>query len=279
MQIPPADLTPIRDLYAQGLYLQAHREAQRFGPLKDWDGAAAQVLGGRLAIQLGAPRLGRWLHLQAWRNFPTNYEAMYYQARYRLERFGPMQAWRFMLAHPDWSEAAPELRADWYGLHGFLAARLRDFDRAERWLRRADDLAPDRPWLCIERAAYLEFAERPDDALESGRRSLAVQEWFRPGIQTTAHLLCLLNRDPEALDLLVEGDRRLESSIVAAQLAALQTELRHYHDAARTYDRYAELCPLMETKIAEWLAARRSDTAYFLGDWATAITQAELVND
>jgi hypothetical protein len=149
------------------MYVQALRAAERFGPFKDWANTPARLLGGRLAIQLGAARLGRWLHLRAYRDTPAHPEAIYYHGRYRLERFGPLGAWKFLRSHPDqdWNDAAPEVRADWYGLHAFVCARLRDFDRAERWLAKAETLSHDRAWLCVERAAVLEFAERPAEAL------------------------------------------------------------------------------------------------------------------
>src|SRR3954468_24719647 len=143
MDIAPADLAHIRELYGQGRYRQAHEEASRFGPFRTWAGTAARLIGGRLAIQLGAPTLGRRLHLLAFRSTPGHPEAIYYHARYRLERFAPLAAWRFLRKHPDWSDAPPELRADWLALNGFVAGRLRDFNRAERWLNRADAAAPD----------------------------------------------------------------------------------------------------------------------------------------
>ncbi len=169
MEIPTADLAPIRELYVRGMYVQALRVAERFGPVHEWSNTAARLLGGRLAIQLGGARLGRWLHLRAYRDTPAHPEAIYYHARYRLERFGPLGAWRFLRSHPDqeWNDAAPEVRADWYGLHAFVCGRLRDFDRAERWLSRAESMAHDRAWLCVERAAVLEFAEKPEAALAS----------------------------------------------------------------------------------------------------------------
>jgi tetratricopeptide (TPR) repeat protein len=86
-------------------------------------------------------------------------------------------------------------------------------------------------------------------------------------------------RDREALEFLTEADRHLESGLVAAQLAALQTDLGHYADAARTLDRYAELSPLMEPDVAKWLAARRADSAYFLGDYAAGARHARAVKD
>ena len=275
MEIPTAELAPIRELYSRGLYLQALKQAEAFGPFKDWSNSAARLLGGRLIIQLGAPRLGRWLHLRAYRDTPTYHEAIYYQARYRLERYGPLGAWQFLRKNLEWNEAPPEVRADWYGLHGFVAARLRDFDRADRWLNRAEkSMDRDRPWLCIERASAYEFAERLDDALASARRSLELSPWFRPGVQAEAHLLQAVGKEREALEHLTEAVQHIESGIVVAQLAGMQMDLGRYHDARKSYERYAELSPLMEEEVWEWLAARRCDTAYFTGDFDTAKEQA-----
>jgi predicted Zn-dependent protease len=279
MDIAPADLARVRDLYLQGQYRRAYDAAAALGPLREWSGTPARLIGGRLAIQLAAPKLGRRMHLTAFRTTPAHPEAIYYHARYRMERFGPLATWRFMRAHPDWSVAPPDLHADWVALSGFVVGRLRDFDRAERLLNRAETIAPDRPWPCIERCSVYEFADRPDDAMAAARRALELHPWFRPGVQSVAHLLLRAGRDLEALDFLTEADARLESGLVAAQLAALQTDLGRHADARRTLDRYAELSPLMEPEVAKWLAARRADSAYFLGDYATAALRAREVKD
>ncbi|WP_171471387.1 tetratricopeptide repeat protein [Frigoriglobus tundricola] len=279
MDIAPAALTRVRDLYTQGHYRQAHETAAALGPLREWGGTAARLIGGRLAIQLAAPKLGRRMHLAAYRATPAHPEAVYYHARYRMERFGPLSTWRFMRAHPDWSDAPPDLHADWVALAGFIAARVRDFDRAERLLNRAEAMTPDRPWPCIERASVYEFADRPEDALAAARRSLELHPWFRPGVQSVAHLLLRQGRDRQALDFLVEADSHLESGLVAAQLFALQTDLGHYADARRTLERYTDLSPLIEPEVAKWLAARRADSAYFLGDYAAAARHAREVRD
>jgi len=272
MEIPSADLAPIRELYGRGMYVQALRVAERFGPFHKWSNTSARLLGGRLAIQVGAARLGRWLHLRPSRDTPAHPEAIYYHARYRLERFGPLAAWKFLRSHPDqdWNDAAPEVRADWYGLHAFVSARLRDFDRADRWLAKAEGLSHDRAWLCVEKAAVLEFAERPDEALAAARRSLALVPFFRPGVQSEAHLLQTLGRDREALERLTEACEKIESGIVVAHLAALQIDLRQFVDARRSYESYAELSPLRDEETEKWLAARRADTAYFSGDFDQA---------
>src|SRR5262245_15037303 len=279
MELAPADLTRIRELYSRGHYRQAHEAAVALGPLREWSGTPARLIGGRLAIQLAAPRLGRRMHLSAYRATPAHPEAIYYHARYRMERFGPLSTWRFMREHPDWSDSPPELQADWLALSAFIIARLRDFDRAERLLNRADAISPDRPWPCIERSSVYEFADRLDEALTSARRSLELHPWFRPGVQSVAHLLLRQGRDREALDFLVEADRNLESGLVAAQLAALQTDLGQYTDARRTLERYAELSPMMESDVAKWLSARRADSSYFLGDFIAAARFAREVKD
>ena len=279
MDIAPADVARIRELYGRGLYRRAHDVAAGLGPIRTWAGTPARLIGGRLAIQLGAPRLGRGLHLAAYRATPAHPEAVYYHARYRLEKFGPLAAWRFLRKHPDWSDAPPELHADWLALNGFVAARLRDFDRAERWLNRAEAMAPDRPWPQVERAGALELADRTADALQVARRALDLQPWFRPGIQSVGHLLVRLGRDREALDFLTEAVEHVESGLVVAQLAALQHDLGHHADAARSLDRYAELCPLMEPELAKWLAARRADAAYLQGDWPAAAAHARAAED
>ncbi|MCI0700355.1 MAG: hypothetical protein L0241_04675 [Planctomycetia bacterium] len=279
MEITPVDLAHIRELYGRGHYRQAYEAASALGSLRQWSGTPARLIGGRLAIQLAAPRLGRRLHLAAFRATPAHPEAIYYHARYRMERFGPLSTWRFMRQHLDWSDSPPELQADWVALSGFIAARLRDFDRAERLLNKADQITPNRPWPCIERSSVYEFADRLDEALVVARRSLELHPWFRPGVQSVAHLLMRQGRDREALDFLIEADKNLESGLVAAQLAALQTDLGHYTDARRTLERYAELSPMIEPDVAKWLSARRADSSYFLGDFPSAARFAREVKD
>ena len=152
------------------MYVQALRVAERFGPVHEWSNTAARLLGGRLAIQLGGARIRALAASSGLSGYARAPPKPFIITRDRLERFGPLGAWRFLRSHPDqeWNDAAPEVRADWYGLHAFVCGRLRDFDRAERWLSRAESMAHDRAWLCVERAAVLEFAEKPEAALASG---------------------------------------------------------------------------------------------------------------
>src|SRR5262245_7873564 len=190
MEIAAADLARILDLYTRGLYVQAYQLGASFAPLADWTGTAARLVAGRLARQLGAPKLSRWQMIKAYRGQPTHPEAIYYHARYFLERHNLLAAWRFLRREAAViDDAAPELRADLFSLHAFITARLRDFEQAEQWLNKAVELTPDRPWIHVERAACLEFAEKYDEALEAARTALGLRAFFRPAVQAAAHLL------------------------------------------------------------------------------------------
>jgi cellulose synthase operon protein C len=68
MDLTPADLSRIREMYAQGFYRRAYDVATAIGPIREWTSTPARLIGGRLAIQLGAPSLGRQLHLLAFRS-------------------------------------------------------------------------------------------------------------------------------------------------------------------------------------------------------------------
>ena len=257
MELVATDLQRIRDLYYQGRYRQALAVGEPYGPLRTWTGPASRLMAGRLALQLGAPRMGHQLHLVAFRESPAYPEAIYYHARYRLETFGPLSCWHFLRQHPDWSDAQPDLRADWLAVHALAAARLRDFDRADRYLNQADGIAVDRAWLHVERSSVLELCERTDEALVSAKRALEITPWFRPGVQAVAHLHQRAGRDLDAIELLTQAAEHLESGVILAHLATLQYDQRRYHDARRSLDQYAELSPLIDREVTKWLAARQ----------------------
>lgn len=270
MDPSPSDLERIHELYGRGLYLQAYEVAKASGPLRAWKGTAARLIGGRLAYHLGAPRLARWLHHLARKDDRAHFEALYYYTRSVLDRRGPLAAWEIFRSTPDLPGAAAEIRADWFSLRAGVAAVVRDFDTAEHWLDVADRTAPDRPWTCIERSHVLELEDRYEESLAAARRSLELRPWYRPGVQSAAHMLQLLDRDAEALDLLREAAARLESGPVWSHLASILTEMERHAEARDAYERVAALSPLLEDEVARWLNARRCDVACWLGDYPAA---------
>jgi tetratricopeptide (TPR) repeat protein len=279
MEPSAAEIAQLRELYSQGRYMQAWALAQRFAPLRSWRGTSARLIAGRLAMQLGAPKLGRQLHLLAWRQAPAHLEAIYYQARYLLERFGPVTAWRFARQYLDWSDAPPELQADWWSLLGFLAGRFRDWERAERLFQKAEALAPSHPWTLVERAGVFEMAEKYEQALELAQRALELRPWYRPAVQAAAHLLFRLGRSPSALELLHQAMEHLECGLLAAQAAVLHYELEQYNEGLKALERFEALSPLMEDESRQWLSARRTDFLLRLGRYSEARALAPSVRE
>ena len=211
MDLAPADLTRIRDLYAQGLLPPGvRRGASRSARSAQWTGtpgpadrrAAGDPARRADARPAAAPaRVPR--HARATRRRSTTTPAT------GMERFGPLVDLASSCGdHPDWSDAPPDLHADWLALHGFVAARLRDFDRAERCStgpRRSPRTGRGR--ASSGRACY-ELADRLDDALAAARRSLELHPWFRPGVQSVAHLLLPARPRPRGARLPDRSGRR-----------------------------------------------------------------------
>ena len=82
-----------------------------------------------------------------------------------------------------------------------MAEAFRDFTTATEWLRQADAVDANHPWLIYAWSSLLERQDRYEEALERGRQAMAQRTVFRPGVQQVAHLLQVLDRDEEALEL------------------------------------------------------------------------------
>jgi len=116
MEIEPEHLDAVHSLYQRGLYLQAYKLAEAHAPLKSWSGTRARILAGRLAANLGAGRLGQVLHFLAYRDDPSDPEAIFFWAWSVLDRRGVLTAWEMQESHGDLAEAPPALRADFCAL-------------------------------------------------------------------------------------------------------------------------------------------------------------------
>ena len=164
--VSSADHVRLMDLYQRGLCLQAYQLSETIGPIPAWTGTDARLLAGRLAIHLGAPRLTYRMHLLAWRQDRTHPEACYYHARALQDRRGSLTAWRFLQRIGELPAEAPaNVRSDWLAFHACVLGRFRDFDAAESYLRRAEEVCPDQPWTCLERAFLLELEDRYEESL------------------------------------------------------------------------------------------------------------------
>lgn len=260
--------------------LQAFRLGEEFAPLRNWEGAEPRLMAGRIAMNLGAPRLGRAIHARAFREHPDHPEVAYYYARGMLEIRGPLAAIEFCRESGKLFDGADDgIRADWIAMRAYLAATYRDFENADDLLAAAEALAPQRPWICVERSVVLELQDRCEEALAAARRSLEFAPWFRGGVQRAAHVLQLLDRDDEAHELLQEASSRIESAAVVGQLASLQDHLGRHGEALETLSRIDALIPLAEKGFNRSVAWVRSNTAYQGGRLAEAVAFAEQSGD
>ena len=264
------DLSRVEELYGRGSYLQAYEAGLREAPLERWTGVRARTLAGRLARHLGAPRLSHVLFMLAYRDDRSSPLALCYYAASLAERRGPLAGWRFLEARGDLPDADAEVRVDWFGLHSAILATLRDFERAEDWLRRAEDQGPQRPWILIERATLCFASDDAQGALEAGRAALDVEPWYRPGVECVASALIQLGCDEEALLLLREASERLECARVTGQLLSVLLNHGLLAEADATTRRLERLMPLADEGARRWLAGLRSDLAYQRGDVAQA---------
>ncbi len=269
-------LAQVRALGEKGLYLQAYQASREAGPLQNWTGTEEIVLAARLAYQLAAPTLANWLVRRAWREDPSDWEARFYNAFRILRRRGPYWAWRWTAQAGDPDAAAPcELQARWHALRGLAAGALRDFTVGESLLDEAIRLAPDCSYAHLCRASLLEYEDRYEDALAVVQEVLTSDPSYAQALEFASHLYTLLDRDQEAIGLLVEASARFECGSLVALLHVFQMELKQYEQARESLDRWVSLSPLAEKGFTKWLEARRSDVAYHLGDYPAAIRHAE----
>lgn len=272
-------LNQIEQLYEQGRYSEAFGISKPLGPIGHWRGVRGRVLGGRLAGNLGAPRLGRILHWLAVREHPDQPAAQYYGAMAYWSRFGTLHAWRRYRDLQLGPEASDSMRADWLALKATMLGTVRDFARAEPLMIEALELDPESAWLRVQLSDLLDRQDLHEDALMAARESLALRPFYRPGVQTAAHRLVQLRQDDEALQLLTEATSQLQSGEVWCQLAALQRELKDYKGARESLEQAQNLWPLAgaDSQYQKWLAGERCDLACLLGRYEEALALARQI--
>ncbi len=277
---PGTPLIRVLELYEAGQYQDSLAASEGLGNIANWPGPEGRVMAGRLANNLGSPRLGRILHLLAYRRWPEHPYCLYYGALARWSRIGILHAWREFGQVDMPVTAEPRAQADWLALKALMLAGLRDFSRAEKFITEAVQIDPLSAWLQVERCEILDRQDAHQAALEAAQAALELQPWFRPAVQSLGHKLVQLNRDDEALKLLAEATQRLQSGDVWCQLGVLQEELKDYDAAWHSLSRAEALWPLAERDGAhhKWLAGRRSDIAYYRGDYQQAIELARQVD-
>ncbi len=269
----------VLSLYREGQYVDAYAASQELGPLQEWKDPAAQLVGGRLAHVLGCHRLGRVMHRAAYRGNPKDPETIYFYVLSMLGRRGLLESWECTkeFSHIDSADVGIKERADWLALKSRILGALRDFEMAEQLADAAVELQPERAWLHVCKSGLLEFQDKTDEALECARHAHQLQPWYRPAVSNLAHMLVQQNLDEEALELMREGNVRLQYGGLRTQLAALCLELERYEEAGELYDSLETYLPLqhLDKTGEQWHAARLADVAYYLGKFDQVAAHAE----
>jgi cellulose synthase operon protein C len=266
-------LQHVAALLETGACLQAYHAAEPLGALRGWPGPAGQVLAGRLASQLGGGRSGDALLLRALRRWPDDAGAVMYGAMALNGTRGPLAAIELIEGKRDTLAADARIQGECTAFLAYLYAYLRDFEAAEALIA---PLAanPVSAWILAQLAAINELKDDYEGALAAARRGLELNPDSRSAIQYVARFLSLQERDAEAIELLRDALKRVESARIAGQLTNLEIETRQPEAALATLDRYDQLTPLKDKWTRTWLAGRRCDVHSELGDIARAIEEA-----
>lgn len=275
IEVPAATLDEIESLYDQGRYVDACQVALKTGPLKQWTGGRAQVLGSRLAHNVGAARLGALLIHRAVRIQPVCHEACV-QFAYLLEyQHGPLAAWRYCLQKEALPGLEPTILADLKARRATVAALYHDFATAWPLWEEAVSLTGPSAWLCIERTNILQAEEKREEALASLDEALALRPWFRPAVQWRARFLHMQGRLDEAVSYLEEAVTRLQSCSIAAQLATLKRELDDPAGMLAAIDRFEQCATLAEEPEKLWASAGRQHAYIISQRFGEAASLAE----
>ncbi|MGZ8832404.1 MAG: tetratricopeptide repeat protein, partial [Thermoanaerobaculia bacterium] len=264
-QPDPTELAHIQDLYDHGRAYDAYRATLRFAAPRHWQDPDARVLAGRLAHHLGAPQMADSLMLLAWRRSPDHLRARYFGIRALLSRRGPLEALDAIERYPI-PDQDPILHAEWLALKGHILGSFRDFSRAEALLVEARSIAPSHHWIALESASLLGMQDRTDEALDEARRGFNLQPLHAGATLAQAQILLLLGRDEEAIRALQAGMQNIQSSSIAAFLAALLTERERYSEALQAWEFCQVLMPLIEKPTRAWLHSHLSHMQYLLGN-------------
>ena len=278
---PDSVIQSVLEVYERGQTIDALKRATEFAPLKDWVGVRGCCLASRIAMNAGGVRLATRLAARMWHTDKNHPLSQFEYGIQLLNRRGPLAFWLNSRTWPTMTGGTTEWQAEFLALKSWVVSDLRDFSAADQLINQAESLAPQVPWVRLQRAHHLERLEKVEEALEiaSAACKLHPHPFYRPGVQAIAHLLQLLDRDEEAIQLLQQADACLQNGQMAVQLYSLLANTQHWSAAEQALERYAILSPLLEPAAKLWLQSQRAQVAYQLGKRTEAIQFARELKD
>lgn len=273
--MPASSLLEARAFFEKGKSRDAFEVLKPFGEFKDLAGTEVRLLGGDIARNLGAPRLGRYLHFRAWRSARNSLEAQAAGLNALLDVGGIYAVWRRLRQlelSADISRGTAA-QALWL-LRAWIAGCFKDFESADQWWQKAEQLDAKNPILYVTLASLLEREYRFEEALLAARKAIEVRSGHASGYRVAAHVLQLLNRDAESLTTLEEASRRIQNVPVLLDLARLQIAMAKHVEADATLEAVMKLSPILETEVREAVLSMRAHAAWQAGKVEVAISLA-----
>ncbi len=278
---PESVIQSVREAYYRGQTIDALKRATEFAPLQHWAGLSGCELACRIAGNTGGVRLALKLATRMW-STDKAHPLSQFEYGFQIEQWrGPLVFWLNSGKWPSMAGGTPESQGEFLALKSRVASDLRDFKVAEQLIGEAESLAPHGPWIRLQRAHLLERQEKMEEALEiaSAACKLHPQPFYRPGVQTVAHYLQLMDRDEEAIGLLREADTHLQNAHLSGQLFGLFADTQQWLEAEQALERFSMLSPLIEPKAKLWLQGQQARVAYHLGKRTQAFEFANGLKD
>ena len=275
---PPHPFALIRDLYEKGRFLSAYEVL--VDPMLDVRPRtpSEKILAARLVSQVGGMRRSNLLLTRAFREDPTDAEAVYYRGFALLRSRGPHFALEFFDRHPvlKATDGARNVEADIALARAMCLARLRDFPAAEQQLQQARAMEAEPAWWEICRSNVLGAQDRTEEALEVARHAVTLRPDYRPAIENLADALKQRGLLDEAIALLGSQVWTLESAFLCYQLSVLELEAGRPRAAVAAAERSIVLAPLAEPEVCAALGGALSDALYECGEIDRAIEFGQL---
>lgn len=244
-----------------------------------WKGRRARTVAARVFNIRGASRLAEAFQLRNFRAYPDDPAACYYGLFEIHRRSGPLRALHvvrdFLESHEPGPEDERHRFGDLWAYRGLLHGAYRDFDRAYACQDRAEELAGDDSWVCVQRAALLQSEDRIEESIAVAEEVVSRTPRYRAPVGLLADYYWNTNRDDEAFDLLTRGMAENDSAGHPGQLVRFYDEIEQFEEGLEVLAEYERRSPMADAPLRKWIAGQRCAFLYMLGRGEEMVPEAE----
>ncbi len=264
------DYQQVLALYREQRFLDAYRLTESWWKapqrVEELD-PSALILAGRLAARLGSGKYQRALFRLAQKKAPDDPEILYYVGSKNHRWESLYQELRRHEARPELGSTDPDLEASWFAQHAVLLSMVRDFDRAQYWIKRARDVQAKDAWVLTCAATVFLAEHRREEALEAAQKAWSLAPGMPSAAHALGHALGAQGKLEEASQRLTEwvqgGGQSHEVSRLSLHYTLACIERRSdLKNDARAASAYRQACALPELAPLADRHARRVFAAY-----------------